>query len=408
MGIDTAMAARFLTALTGDSVHTFQTFAEADKSKRAHNRIIHGSLESRGRLLASLNDQGAGVFVMVNDGDRMGRKSGNVTAARALFVDLDGAPVEPVLDCQLPPRIVVESSPGKWHCYWPIVDLPLERFTDAQKALAHLFAGDRKVCDRNRVMRLPGFLHRKGDPFQTRLVKAEHAPLTWQEMVQAFGLRDRFTLPEVIPAGERNDTLYRLARSAASSAVPEAEQRARALQVNSRICNPPLSADEVAQIVASAYRQPVEGVAAIPLSVMDSEAYKALGDGARTLLLLAYRKANAYTPVFPLLWSELRGWFPQEKTFKRYRKELAASPLLTVAIAPEPAMPRLGRGPAPTFYRLAIGDKNAPYSIAPIGDKNAPPEALQALSSEAPQSPSSANGHSETQADPMPLQRAAA
>ena len=408
MDIDTAMAARFLTALTGDSVHTFQTFAETGGAGRSLNRIMHGTFAQRAEALASLNDRGAGVFVMVNRGDGYGRKSDNVTDARALFVDLDGAPVEPVLECQLPPRIVVESSPGRWHCYWPVADLPLDRFTDAQKALAARFNADPKVHDRARVMRLPGFLHRKGEAFASRLVTAEAAPLTWHEMVQAFDLRDRFTLPDVIPEGERNDTLYRLARSAASRAVPEVEQRARALQVNSRKCNPPLPADEVAQIVASAYRQPVEGVAGIPLSVMDSEAYKALGDGARTLLLLAYRKANTYTPVFPLLWSELRGWFPQEKTFKRYRKELAASPLLTVAIAPEPAMPRLGRGPVPTFYRLAIGDKIAPYSIAPIGDKNAPPEALQALSPEAPPSPSSAKGHSETQTEPKPLQRAAA
>ena len=242
MEIDTATAARFLSALTGDAAHTFQTFAEAGGSK-ALNRIMHGSLEQRSMALQSLNLEGAGVFVMVNAGDRMGRRAENVTRARALFVDLDGAPVKPVLSCPLPPRIVVESSPGKWHCYWPIADLPLGRFTDAQKALALRFDGDPKVHDRARVMRLPGFLHNKGAPFQTRLVEASDAPpLTWHEMVEAFGLQDRMRLPDTIPDGQRNDTLFKMAIVSARKGVPEVEQARKALAVNSNNCHPPLPA----------------------------------------------------------------------------------------------------------------------------------------------------------------------
>ncbi len=399
MEIDTAQAACFLTALTGDADHTFQTFSESGRGENTLSRVLHGNLARHAVTLESLNLKGAGVFVMVNRGDCYGRKSDNVTGARALFVDLDGAPVEPVLSGPIAPRIVVESSPGKWHCYWPIVDLPLDRFTDAQKALAARFDGDAKVHDRARVMRLPGFLHNKAAPFQTRLVSCEEAPLTWREMVEAFDLRDRMRLPDTIPDGERNDTLYKLALSAARKGVPEAEQLAKAQTVNARRCRPPLEPAEVAQIVASAYARPAQGFARIPLAVLDSDAYRALGDGARTMLLLAYRKADAYTSVFPLVWSELRPWFPREKTFKRYRQELAASSLLSVAIPPEPCKPRLGRGPIPTFYRMAIGDKSAPYSIAPIGVKSAPPEALQALGSQGSQGsqcPAGADGHPET------------
>ena len=383
MDIDTAMAARFLTALKGDSDFTFQTFCESDGSGKALNRVLHGTLARHCVTLKSLNLKGGGVFVMVSRGDLMGRKSGNVIGARALFVDLDGAPLEPVLASRLPPRIVVESSPGRWHCYWPVVDMPLTRFTEAQKALAIRFQGDLKVCDLPRVMRLPGFLHHKSAPFQTRLVTCEMAPLTWRELVEAFDLPDRMRLPDTILTGCRNSTLFDLALSAARKGVPEAEQLAKAHKVNAQRCRPQLDAAEVAQIVTSAYSRPVHGVTSIPHAVLDSDAYEALGNGARTLLTMAYRKADAYNLVFPLVWSELRRWFPQEKTFKRYRKELAASPLLTVAIAPEPAMPRLRRGPVPTFYRLAIGDKTNPYSIAPVGGKTAPPEALQAPGSEA-------------------------
>lgn len=382
MDIDTAMAARFLTALTGDRTHTFQTVGEGGRG-RSLNRIMHGAFEQRANALQLLNLKGAGVFVMVNRGDGYGRKADNVTAARALFVDLDGAPLEPVLAGPIPPRIVVESSPGKWHAYWPVADLPLERFTDAQKVLALRFDGDPKVSDRPRAMRLPGFLHNKGAPFQTRLVECADNPLTWREMVEAFGLTDRLTLPATIPEGARNETLFRLALAAARKGVPESEQVKKAHAVNAKRCDPSLPAAEVAEIVASAYRRPAQGVTAIPLAVMDGEAYRAIGDGARTLLLLAYRKADAYNGTFPLLWSECRPWIGREKTFKAYRKELADVGLIVPVIAAEPAQPRKGRGPKPTFYRLAIGAKSAPYSLPQIGAKTAPPEALQALSSDA-------------------------
>jgi hypothetical protein len=45
-------------------------------------------------------------------------------------------------------------------------------------------------------MRLPGFLHRKGDPFRTRIVRINEAP--------ACKLADLF--PEGIPTEEKNDT----------------------------------------------------------------------------------------------------------------------------------------------------------------------------------------------------------
>lgn len=172
MEIDTAEAARFLAALSGDTLHTFQTFGEASRGSRSLNRVLHGTLQRHAVALSSLNLKGAGAFVMVNRGDGMGRKADNVTACRALFVDLDGAPLAPVLAGPIRPRIVVESSPARWHCYWPVADLPPDRFSAAQKALALRFGGDPKVCDKPRVMRLPGFWHNKGEPFRTRIVEA--------------------------------------------------------------------------------------------------------------------------------------------------------------------------------------------------------------------------------------------
>jgi hypothetical protein len=95
--IDLTAAKRFLDALDPSGVFSFQTFGGNDGRKsETLARVLHGTLDQHAATLSALNHQGAGVFVMVNQGDLMGRKKANVRRIRALFVDLDGAPLEPV------------------------------------------------------------------------------------------------------------------------------------------------------------------------------------------------------------------------------------------------------------------------------------------------------------------------
>lgn len=191
--VDLNEAHRFLNTLDPEGIFTFQTFADRDElnqqsvSRDGKGRtfdplakVFHGTLEEHAGALISLNEQGAGVFVMVNEGDgvvhegrRTCRTNGNVIRVRANFVDLDGAPLEPVLSCPRPPDIVVESSRGKWHAYW-LTECDRSRFSAAQAALAEMFGGDKSVVDLARVMRLPGFFHNKsGEPVMTRLLRPE-------------------------------------------------------------------------------------------------------------------------------------------------------------------------------------------------------------------------------------------
>ena len=173
---DIVSAKKFLDALDPDGTFTFQTFDD-DKERRDLRlaRVLHGTLDQHTDALVRLQQQGAGIFVMVNKGDgvthkgnRTCRKAQNVVAVRALFVDLDGAPMQPVLDA-LQPDIVVESSPGRWHCYWLVGDCPLAEFKPRQQQLAAKFNGDLAVNDLPRVLRLPGFLHQKDKPVMTRM-----------------------------------------------------------------------------------------------------------------------------------------------------------------------------------------------------------------------------------------------
>jgi hypothetical protein len=77
---------------------------------------------------------------------------------------------------KLPPHIVVESSPERWHCYWLVEGMALEDFRAVQKAIIGRFNSDPSVHDLPRVMRLPGFFHCKEKPFLIRIFETRDAP----------------------------------------------------------------------------------------------------------------------------------------------------------------------------------------------------------------------------------------
>lgn len=173
------VAERFLDALEPNGKFTFQTFDDdQDRKDKSLARQLNGTLRDHFDQLHSLQEKGAGIFVTINQTDLKGRKAENVVAVRANFVDLDGAPIEPVLKHICEPHIIVESSKGRWHAYWRS-NLNKEDFTPTQKALIKAFDGDKSVIDLPRVMRLPGFFHQKvkgsvkSAPFMTRLEQIE-------------------------------------------------------------------------------------------------------------------------------------------------------------------------------------------------------------------------------------------
>lgn len=153
-------AGRFLAALdpTADHFH-YRTFCEPNKGDGAK---YAGPLPEVFDKLERANAAGHGVFVVVNSG---GQDAASITRVRAVFADLDNAPLDPVLACALPPSLVVQTSPNRFHTYWLCEALPLDDFKPLQRSIAAKFGADPVVCDLPRVMRLPGFHNRKGDPF---------------------------------------------------------------------------------------------------------------------------------------------------------------------------------------------------------------------------------------------------
>ncbi len=159
--------------------HTYQTFDDAGKGRRELVHILHGTFTDVMRELARLNNAGAGIFFTVNQTDGRGRKRENVTAVRALFVDADG--VEWPKTWHKCPNVVTwrDTAPGelpRWHAYWS-TQCPLDKFTEFQKRLSKHYGTDPAVNDPPRVMRIPGFLHRKADPLEFYCHVAERT--TW-------------------------------------------------------------------------------------------------------------------------------------------------------------------------------------------------------------------------------------
>jgi hypothetical protein len=156
--------------------HCFQTFDDSLRKNPGLARTLHGSLDSLYQQLAALNERGAGVFFTVNEvRPGMPRRAENVTKVRAFFADNDKPARRHLVEAEIAkrgcnPSIVVESSPGKTHYYWLTDDCPLTSFTIIQKGLVAALGTDPSVCDLPRVMRLPGFWHRKGAPFLVRMV----------------------------------------------------------------------------------------------------------------------------------------------------------------------------------------------------------------------------------------------
>lgn len=176
---DIDQASKFLKTLDPTATSwTFQTFDDSKRKDQSLARVYHGTLQQHAAALAKMQARGAGVFVTVNETDGTGRKAENVIRVRAFFLDLDGAPLDPVTAWQ-PPHILCETSPQKYHAYWLVDNCPLDGFKPTQKNLIACFGGDDVIHDLPRVMRLPGFWHLKGDPCMVRMIETGAFPATF-------------------------------------------------------------------------------------------------------------------------------------------------------------------------------------------------------------------------------------
>ncbi len=185
-GPDYNEAARFLESLDPAAEYfTFQTFDD-DKRRRDRSlaRVGHGTLIDQFFYLMELNEQGAGVFATPNATALSGaRNNENIVRVRAVFQDDDKGFAG---SYPLEPSIVVESSPGKFQRYWCVEGLSFEEFDGVMERIIADYGGDPDAKGLARVMRLPGFSHKKANPFLVRIVSASSKRYTREEILAAF------------------------------------------------------------------------------------------------------------------------------------------------------------------------------------------------------------------------------
>lgn len=255
----------------------WRTFDDGPAKRPELAQVMHGGLDECAGALLALNAKGAGIFWQINEGDGQGQRERNITAVRFLALDLDGPPLQPVLTALLAagiePHAVTETSLRKYHVYFKVTGCALEQFKPAQQALAAKFGGDRTVCDLPRVLRVPGFIHRKGEPFLSRVeCTAPHQPYLFDELVRCLGLRvqtpARPTKARVqapmgtIIEGGRNAALASMAGGMRRQGLSSQAIEAALLAMNAESCAPPLDDAEVRGIAQSIGRYPAGAAAA--------------------------------------------------------------------------------------------------------------------------------------------------
>jgi len=178
-------AAAFLDTLGHtDEQHSFQTFDDSAQRTGSLTRIFHGTFDQHKDTLAHLNQQGAGIFVTVNQTNGSGRKKENITAVKAIWQDDDDGfsgeyPIEP--------SIVVQSSEGKYQRYWLCEHITPDQHKKSMERMVADYGADPNAKDLARILRVPGFYHNKREPQLVKIIgEINSKPYTASEIISAF------------------------------------------------------------------------------------------------------------------------------------------------------------------------------------------------------------------------------
>jgi putative DNA primase/helicase len=151
----------------------FRVFSDKKDSAFAGAKLEkeQGLFQQIAHLLQNHNEQGRGIFFVVNFG---GHEDENIKRINAQFVEMDTAPLDEQLQrvkaFPLEPSLIVKTRKSL-HCYWLIKNGQLQRFRHIQKQLVAQFDGDPACVNESRVFRLPGCFHCKQEPVLVECVK---------------------------------------------------------------------------------------------------------------------------------------------------------------------------------------------------------------------------------------------
>jgi hypothetical protein len=161
---------------------TIAILLRREKPASTMQRIVPLERVLAPRYLAWLsheNSDGANIYVSANPilpGSRKRTKE-RIACIRHLYLDIDtdgdGRLANLQASKDVPcPTTILSTSPGKYQVLWQVAGFTFESQEEMLKLLTIAFGGDPACTDRNRVLRVPGFLNHKYDP--AHLVTAQY------------------------------------------------------------------------------------------------------------------------------------------------------------------------------------------------------------------------------------------
>lgn len=134
--------------------------------------------------MESRQARGCHLGVVVNTMAGARRRARDFTAARALFAEMDQAPLKPF---PITPNWVVNTSPGRHHYYWRFTT-PVDRetFGALARRLVADYGADAGSNDTTRVLRIAGSWHLKDTPRLVTLQVLRGGSHTAAELAQGF------------------------------------------------------------------------------------------------------------------------------------------------------------------------------------------------------------------------------
>jgi putative DNA primase/helicase len=195
-----------------------------------------GSFKHISDLLQKHNEQGRGIFFVVNFG---GHEDEKITRINAQFVEMDNAPIDEQLHLvqsfALEPSLIVKTRKSL-HCYWLMKKASVQKFRYIQKQLVAQFDGDPACINESRVFRLPGFYHCKQEPIMVECIKynpelrytqeqlSELLPVVTEESVtikNSEPTRERGTQKGLVITGKRCLFLQHCKKNAKTLSEPD-------------------------------------------------------------------------------------------------------------------------------------------------------------------------------------------
>jgi hypothetical protein len=167
------IAANFLTRSFA-SCETIALLLRREDAPRPQQRVVTVEQVLAPRYMAWLNfenDNGANIYVSANPlrpGSRKRTKE-CIASVRHIYIDIDDEGDARLAtlrasDLVPTPTAIISTSPGKYQALWRVAGFEFEHQEQTLKLIAQAFGGDPACTDRNRVLRVPGFLNRKYFP----------------------------------------------------------------------------------------------------------------------------------------------------------------------------------------------------------------------------------------------------